>query len=231
MYIGVDFKVEQKKLFAGVKDFNPNNKQPVIVDVDGTIVYESMAINLYLAKKYKDVNPDFAPKNMKEEAKTLTWSFWVMTELDRVFFEMLFINKGVATRSAHPLTNAENYTNRFGRPPTERLAMRLAGEAEIALNILNSELADGKEYLVGNRFTVTDLNICSVLTWAQYAPYPLLDKFENVKRYFNRCIERPTSLSSNSYPTKVANSNESFPANIETFNSKYAKIGYVAAKL
>ena len=51
--------------------------------------------------------------------------------------------------------------------------MRLAGEAEIALNILNSELADGKEYLVGNRFTVTDLNICSVLTWAQYAPYPL----------------------------------------------------------
>ena len=67
----VDFKVEQKKLFAGVKDFNPNNKQPVIVDVDGTIVYESMAINLYLAKKYKDVNPDFAPKNMKEEAKNV----------------------------------------------------------------------------------------------------------------------------------------------------------------
>ena len=60
-----------EKLFAGVKGFNPNNKQPVIVDVDGTIVYESMVTNLYLAKKYKDES-DFAPKNMKEEAKTLT---------------------------------------------------------------------------------------------------------------------------------------------------------------
>ena len=36
--IRVDFKVEQKKLFTGIKDLNPNNKQPVIIDVDGTIV-------------------------------------------------------------------------------------------------------------------------------------------------------------------------------------------------
>ena len=44
---------------------NPNGRVPVINDA-GFIVYESMAINLYLAKKYGGV---LAPQGLQEETQ------------------------------------------------------------------------------------------------------------------------------------------------------------------
>ena len=61
------------------KAINPNSRVPAIDD-DGVIVWESMAINLYLAKKY---GGDLAPKNPADEAHAIQWSFWVMTEIEK----------------------------------------------------------------------------------------------------------------------------------------------------
>src|SRR5580698_3984092 len=58
---------------------NPNARLPVIED-DGFVLYESMAINFYLAKKHKS---PLVPSDPKLEALALQWSLWETDRLDR----------------------------------------------------------------------------------------------------------------------------------------------------
>jgi glutathione S-transferase len=58
---------------------NPNARVPVIDD-DGFILSESMAINCYLAKKHKS---PLYPADPKHEALALQWSLWETDRLDR----------------------------------------------------------------------------------------------------------------------------------------------------
>src|SRR5260370_13656850 len=55
---------------------NPNGRIPAIDD-DGLKLWESMAINLYLAKKHDGA---LWPKTIEEEAQARQWSFWAITE-------------------------------------------------------------------------------------------------------------------------------------------------------
>src|SRR5690349_1804368 len=58
---------------------NPNGRVPVIDD-DGFILSESMAINFYLAKKHGSA---LYPTDPKNEALALQWSLWETDRLDR----------------------------------------------------------------------------------------------------------------------------------------------------
>ena len=57
---------------------NPNGRVPTIDD-DGFVLSESMAINLYLARKHGKLYP----KDAKNEALAWQWSFWETDRLDR----------------------------------------------------------------------------------------------------------------------------------------------------
>jgi len=59
---------------------NPNGRLPVIVD-DGFVLSESLAITLYLAKKYSP--GEIYPGTRAGEAKAWQWSFWAIAEVDR----------------------------------------------------------------------------------------------------------------------------------------------------
>ena len=58
---------------------NPNGRIPAIDD-NGFKLWESMAINLYLARKH---GSGLLPKTMEDEAQAIQWSFWVMTEVEK----------------------------------------------------------------------------------------------------------------------------------------------------
>ncbi len=64
---------------------NPNGRVPVLTDGEVTL-FESMAINLYLAKKY---DGGLQPKTLEDEARAVQWSFWGMTELEAHLIQML----------------------------------------------------------------------------------------------------------------------------------------------
>src|SRR5246127_5006159 len=59
---------------------NPNGRLPVIVDGD-FVLFESLAITLYLAKKY--ALGTLYPATLEGEAKAWQWSFWAIAEVDR----------------------------------------------------------------------------------------------------------------------------------------------------
>jgi glutathione S-transferase len=153
------------------KALNPNARVPVIDD-DGVLVWESMAINLYLAKKY---GKDLAPKNAIEEAHAAQWSFWVMTETEKPLLNALFSKTGM-----------------FGMKKDEDQAKKYFEEVRRPLDVLNSHLAK-HEYILGARFTVADLNVASVLNWARAGRFSLAE-WPKVDAWLTRCADRPAAV-------------------------------------
>lgn len=69
---------------------NPNGRVPSIDD-DGLVLHESLAINLYLAKKH---GGPLAPANVAEDGQMMMWSFWAVTEVEGKALEVMRDPKG-----------------------------------------------------------------------------------------------------------------------------------------
>jgi glutathione S-transferase len=59
---------------------NPNGRVPTLVD-GPLVLWESLAINLYLAKRFPT---DLSPRSLSEEAHTFKWSFWAQSEMEAI---------------------------------------------------------------------------------------------------------------------------------------------------
>ena len=77
-YEHLPMPVTEAKSAAHLK-LNPNGHVPVLED-DGAVVRESMAINLYLAEKYG--KNSLWPSDLAARADVYKWSFFAMTELE-----------------------------------------------------------------------------------------------------------------------------------------------------
>jgi glutathione S-transferase len=148
---------------------NPNGRVPALVDGDLTL-FESMAINLYLAKTY---GGELYPRGSKEEALTWQWSVWGLTELEPHLMQ-LFLHRLML--------------------PEEKRRPEAVGEADKALGrplkVLDAQL-QGRDWLVGDGFTIADLNVASVLMMSGMVGYDIAPH-TNVKRWFEACTARPS---------------------------------------
>ena len=147
---------------------NPNSRVPVIDD-DGFILSESMAINLYLAKKHRS---PLYPTDPKNEALAWQWSLWETDRLDR------------------QLVNYVNHTSAL--PAAERkadIAEAAWKEVVPAFDVLEIALKKS-EWLAGSAFSVADLNVASALYRALSVD---LGKWPHIKAWLNRCWERPAA--------------------------------------
>jgi glutathione S-transferase len=124
---------------------NPNGHIPAIDD-DGTVMWESMAINLYLAEKYG--KGSLWPASVEDHGHIYKWSFFVMTEVEGHLMTLL--------------------TQRIFLPADQRdekVAQRAIDSLKAPLAVLEDGLK-GRDYLVGNNFSIADLNVASVLSFA-----------------------------------------------------------------
>jgi glutathione S-transferase len=147
---------------------NPNGHVPSIDD-DGLVLHESLAINLYLAKKH---GGPLAPANAAEDGQMTMWSLWAATEVEPHAINIIY----------HRVSNA-------GRPMDPKIADAAVEALRGPFAALDDALAkDGR--LVGGRFTVADINVAEVVRYAQAAP-ELFDKAPNVKAWLAACQARP----------------------------------------
>src|SRR5580704_7855125 len=156
---------------------NPNGRLPVIVD-DGFVLFESLAITLYLAKKHGKLYP----ATLEAEAKAWQWSFWAIAEVDR----------GVNIWSLHAVR----------LPPQERnAALREEALRVVAapFQVLDAALAK-TPYLLGDDFTVADLNVVAVISRAIDMD---LSATPNLKAWLTRCLERPAARAALALKTKA----------------------------
>lgn len=126
---------ERPSDLATVQEINPNTRVPVLRDGD-LLVWESMAVNLYLGDRYGGpIWPDDAAKR----ARLYQWSVWSQTSLDVAARHRARVGGDVPVRA---------------RAEAERLA---------ALAILDRALA-AQSYLLGETFTLADLNVAATLS-------------------------------------------------------------------
>ena len=150
---------------------NPNGHVPVIDD-DGFILCESMAINLYLAKKYGAGG--LYPSSLQDEARAWQWSFWGMTEVERPLLTAL-MNRAVYPDKQRDAAAADTAEWALAQP----------------LGVLEGALARSAN-LLGDRFTVVDLNVASILAWARPAQIDMA-AFPKVAEWLKNCAERPAA--------------------------------------
>src|SRR5579863_3187794 len=64
---------------------NPNARIPTLVDGDA-VLWESMAINIYLAQKFPG---PMHPGSAEVLGKAAQWSFWAMLEMEELLLDLL----------------------------------------------------------------------------------------------------------------------------------------------
>lgn len=149
------------------KALNPNCSVPTIDD-DGFVLWESMAINLYLAKKHGKLYP----ADPKAEALAWQWSFWEVDRLDRQM-----------------TTYANNATVLPEAQRNAALAQSTWEEIAAALDTLESALTKS-QWLAGSAFSIADLNVAAAMVRALQFD---LGKWPKVHAWLHACWDRPAA--------------------------------------
>jgi len=171
---------------------NPNGHVPALVDGD-LALFESMAINLYLAETYGQGT--LWPDSEADRARAVQWSFWVMTECEQPLFAVLFGQGGPQFEKWRAWTETEEFrvTHPGVTPATRETAEAAARQGEAALQpplrVLNAQL-EGRDHILGASFSVADLDVASVWVTARLAQLDLR-AYPNVDAWLARCTSRP----------------------------------------
>lgn len=161
---------------AAFRSVNPNGKVPVIIDDEGpggrpATVFDSSAILLYLGEKAGQFMGQ--PQDRPE---LLSWLFFIATGVGP------FSGQAVHFQHAAPAGN-DYAVNRYRR------------EIERHYQVLDEHLA-GREFLVGNEYTIVDMSAWGWLAMAArvrkgeedpLAPWP------NLQRWFQLIDARPAA--------------------------------------
>ena len=147
---------------------NPNAKVPAIDD-DGTVVFDSNAILLYLAEK----TGEFLPP-AKDRGQLLSW--------------LMFVATGVG-----PFSGQAVHFKHMAPEKVPYATQRYVFEADRHYTILNNHLATHR-YMVGETYTIVDMDVWG---WARMVPFILGEdawaKFPHLKRLVDEVSARPAA--------------------------------------
>ena len=160
---------------------NPNAKLPAIDD-DGTVVFDSNAILLYLAEK----TGKFLPANTPQ-ARGPMYS-WLM-----------FVASGIG-----PYSGQFVHFRNFAPEPKAYAVNRYDFEAWRHWGILDAHLAN-RRYMLGDDYTLVDM---AVWGWARALPVVMgvdpWDKLANVKRLLDEINTRPAAQRAEALKTRFS---------------------------
>ncbi|MCB1440070.1 MAG: glutathione S-transferase N-terminal domain-containing protein [Nitratireductor sp.] len=169
---------------------NPNNKIPAIIDPEGPggkpmPLFESGAILIYLAEK----SGKLLSADPVERMQTLQWLMFQMGGIGPMFGQFGFFHK-FAGKEIEDKTAFNRYRDE---------SIRLLGVLDKGL--------EGKDYLVGNSYSIADISIWpwvrTLVDFYEAEDIVGFDDFSNVDAWFDRCFERPASMRAINIPPRA----------------------------
>jgi glutathione S-transferase len=165
--VPVDFAVGSKA--PDYMKLNPNGRVPCLVDGE-LVLFESLAINLYLAKRFES---DLLPRNLAGEARVLQWTLWATNELDAPLGVLSAQRR--LPKEQRSATAVEQAFTTLKRP----------------LRVLEAQL-ESSPYLLGTQYTLADLNVASVLGVLLQAQFDWT-AFPRTQAWMGQCFGRPAA--------------------------------------
>lgn len=167
--LGIDFEHEPISWQTCATDpsyraLNPAGTIPCLLD-DDFMLSESLAINLYLARKVDRL----WPSGEHAQAKALQWSFWALSSLEVAYIEW---------------ANHSFWLPQALRKP--EVAASAMSQLARPLQLLEDHL-QSTDWLVDDKWSIADLNVASMISLLKGrvgATRPLLDG------WLNRCTGR-----------------------------------------
>jgi glutathione S-transferase len=150
---------------------NPNAKVPVIVH-DGTAIWESAAITMYLGETF-GVDKGLYPATGPKRGEAMKWIVWGNVSLGGAIYRWALNSMSWVPADQHNAKAAE------------------AGKAEMmnCLRILDQALA-GKQFLVEDKYSLADTHLASLVDWLEHMQVDL-GPYANLKAWHKRCTGRP----------------------------------------
>jgi glutathione S-transferase len=143
---------------------------PAFAD-ENVSIGESLAITLYLARKYSG---DVCAQSLAEEAQFFQWTM-IAASVDAI----------IAPIMTHRIMLPEDKRDdKVVEATMKTLGRTLAG--------VERHLASGHHYLVGNRFTVADLNLAGA-AWVLHFAGLSNEIGANFAAWLERCLSRPAA--------------------------------------
>lgn len=164
----LDMMEKREHKSASYLKLNPNGKVPCLVDGD-FVLWESVAINTYLAEKYK---PELLGKTPEEKGLVQQWSLWALSELQAPLVDLII----QTVFTPEPKRNAEIIAKAREKVPP-------------LLTILDSALAN-KDFMVGKSLTLADLNMASVVNIAPNFGFAI-EEYMNLNQWMQKMKGRP----------------------------------------
>ncbi|HEV8666854.1 MAG TPA: glutathione transferase GstA [Candidatus Paceibacterota bacterium] len=171
---GLDVEIEKVVSKGGGKttepsgenylEVNPRGYVPAIKLDSGEVMTEAAAIAQYLGDQApeKKLAPE---KGTKEHYQLLEWLTFISTELHK------------------------NFGPAFRKDLSEEEKTKAVDKLKVRIGWVDKAL-EGKEYLVGNSFSIADAYCFTILRWHPKAGINLTD-FPNVQTYYERIALRP----------------------------------------
>ncbi len=144
---------------------NPMGSIPSLDD-DGFVLHESLAITLYLARKY---GGDLGPRDIPEEGSVVQWSLFAATSIETPALKIQSTKDDTDEGKAEISVAARTLKRPF--------------------DVLEKHLA-ANSHLVGGRFSVADVNVAEVVRYAQ-GHTPLFERRPALKAWLEACQARP----------------------------------------
>src|SRR6185369_13349732 len=108
------------------------------------------------------------------EAYAIQWSFWAMTEVENPLIEVLMHRMFLPADQRNPKV-------------AEAAVEKLQGP----LGVLDRHLA-GRKYVLGDQYSVADVNLASVLSWGPLVGLDL-SGFPSLGKWLMECSARPAA--------------------------------------
>lgn len=154
---------------------NPHGQMPTLELDDGTYLSEITAICEYLEDTHP--NPPLIGGNAKEKAETRMWT----RRIDLNIVEPLAM--GFRYSEGLPLFKDRIVTLPEAAPGLKRLA-------QDRLKWLDSQMADGREFVCGKRFTLADILLFCFLDFGNTVGQKLDPAFAHIGAWFERVKKR-----------------------------------------
>ena len=170
-YTPIEVSWKKEMNVAELNKLNPLGAVPVLVTDQGNILTQNTAILEYLADQKTSLHL-LGEHGTWQRNETMSWVAFVASDLQKAFTPFFHAKNITATESSQ-----------------KEIIDFYSKKLKDLLSYIDEKLT-GKEYIIGNQFTIADAYLFTILGWTKWLKISTIE-YKNITNYMKRVFDRP----------------------------------------